>query len=264
MKISIITVCYNSASTIKDTLNSVLNQTYKNYEYLIIDGLSTDNTLNILKKYTKAFQGKLKIISEKDHGLYDAMNKGINLATGDIIGILNSDDILANKYVFEKIITTFKKEKTDAVYGDLVFLDKETMSIPTRNFIAHKPSTHFAWHPPHPTLYLKKEVYKTLGNFNLSYPITADLDFMLRFLASPYKLTYLPEYLVKMRSGGVSTNGLQGYLNNLKESYTVLKNNHLKLPFLTNLYRIIKTLTQGLSAKIHKKTILQKLNEKEQ
>ncbi len=261
MKISIITVCYNSEKTIKDTIESVLNQTYKDYEYLIVDGMSKDSTLNIVKSYEKKFKGKLKIISEKDKGLYDAMNKGIKMASGDIIGIINSDDILANEDVFNKIIYTFKNEKCDAVYGDLVFLDKETMTIPTRNFVAHKPSHRLGWHPPHPTLYIKKDVYNKIGNFNIDYKIAADLDFMLRLINNNYKLVYIPEYLVKMRDGGISTNGLKGYINSLKESSLVLKNNRIKLPYLTSLYRVIKTINQGLSAKINKKNIQKKLSK---
>ncbi len=263
MKISIITVCYNSEKTIKDTIESVLKQTYKDYEYLIIDGMSKDNTLNIVKSYVKKFAGKLRIISEKDKGLYDAMNKGIKMASGDIIGIINSDDVLANKNVFTKIVDTFKKEKYDAVYGDLVFVDKETMMKPTRNFIAHKPSRRLGWHPPHPTLYVKRSIYNKIGTFNIDYKIAADLDFMLRLINHDYNLGYIPEYLVKMRDGGISTNGLKGYINSLKESSLVLKNNKIKLPYLTSLYRVIKTINQGLSAKINKKNIQKKLNNEE-
>ena len=255
MKISIITVCYNSEKTIEETIKSVLSQTYDNYEYLIIDGLSKDNTLSIVKKYEKKFKGKLKITSEKDKGLYDAMNKGIKKATGDIIGIINSDDILANKYVFEKIAKRFEETNCDATYSDLVFLDEETMSIPTRNFIAHNYSKFMAWHPPHPTLYLKSGVYKKVGEFNTNYRIAADLDFMLRVINQDYKFEYIREYLVKMRSGGVSTNGLKGYIKNLKEANVVLKANDIKFAYLINIYRIFKTFKQGISAKINKKKI---------
>lgn len=236
MKISIITVCYNSESTIKDTLESVLKQTYPNYEYLIIDGQSKDNTLNIVKKYEKKFKGKLKYISEKDSGLYDAMNKGIHLATGDIIGIINSDDVLASNQVFEKVVKNIKDY--DGVYSNLLMLD-ETLEKPYRLFKSKKVSKHLGWAMPHPTLYLKNEVYEKCGNFNLNYRITADFDFMLRIIHSNLKFRYIDDYFVFMRSGGTSTNGLKGYIKNFKESYRTLKGNHILFPLLTNIKRSI-------------------------
>lgn len=259
MKISLITVCYNSEKTIEETLKSVLNQTYQNYEYLIIDGNSKDSTLDIIKKYEKLFDGRLRYISERDKGLYDAMNKGVGLASGDIIGILNSDDLLANKDVFKTIVNNFENNNIDGIYSDLVFLDSQTMSIPTRNFIAHKQSKILGWHPPHPTLYLKKDVYNKVGLFDLNYRIAADYDFMLRMLNSNVKLFYIKSYLVKMRSGGVSTDGLNGYVKNLKEADKVLRRNKIKLPIICNLFRILKTFNQGFSAKINKNKITKKI-----
>lgn len=260
MKISIITVCYNSEATIKETLESVLNQTYNNYEYLIIDGKSKDNTLKIVDEYKEKFDGKLKVYSEKDKGIYDAMNKGIKKAKGDIIGILNSDDILANKNVFKKIVDTFEKENCDYTYSDLVFMDNETMSIPIRNFKSSKQKK-WGWHPPHPTLYVKKSIYNSVGCYNLEYKIAADYDFMLRMLKQNYKGYYINEYLIKMRAGGASTAGLKGYVKNLKEAIKVSKNNKIIFPHICNVCRIIKTINQGLSAKFNKKRILKKLNE---
>lgn len=259
MKISLITVTYNSEKTLSDTFESVLKQKYDNFEHIIVDGLSKDKTMDIVKSYEEKYKGKLKYISEKDSGLYDAMNKGIKMASGDIIGILNSDDILANELVFEKIVNTFKKEKCDGTYSDLVFMDEETMKIPTRNFIAHKYSKKMGWHPPHPTLYLKKEIYDKIGDFNTNYRIAADLDFMMRLIKNNYKLSYIKEYLILMRSGGVSTNGLKGYLKNLKEANIVLKNNNIKFYHIINIYRIFKTIWQGISAKLNKKRIIKKV-----
>lgn len=259
MKISLITVTYNSEKTLSETFESVLKQKYDNYEHIIVDGLSKDKTMDIVKSYEKKYNGKLRYISEKDSGLYDAMNKGIKMATGDIIGILNSDDILANDLVFEKIIETFNNDKCDGTYSDLVFMDEETMKIPTRNFIAHKYSKKMGWHPPHPTLYLKKEIYDEIGNFNTSYRIAADLDFMMRMIKSGYKLSYIKEYLILMRSGGVSTNGLKGYLKNLKEANVVLKKNNIKFYHIINIFRIFKTIWQGFSAKLNKNKIIRKV-----
>lgn len=246
MKISIITVCYNSETTIQDTLESVLSQTYDNYEYLIIDGKSTDLTLNIIKEYEKKFDGKLKFISEKDKGLYDAMNKGVKMASGDIIGIINSDDILAHKNVFKKVIENIKDN--DGVYSNLLMLD-ENLEKPYRLFKSKNISKKFGWHPPHPTLYLKKEVYEKYGYFDLDYRIAADLDFMLRIINNDTKLKYINDYFVYMRSGGASTNGLKGYYKNFKESYDVLKKNNVKFPFITNIKRTLNVYIQKLKAR---------------
>lgn len=239
MKITLITVCYNSEKTIKDTIESVLKQIYKNYEYIIIDGNSKDKTLDIIKSYEKKFNNNLKYISEPDKGLYDAMNKGIKLATGDIIGILNSDDILYDENVFQKIIDNFKNN--DGVYSNLVLMNEKFTKI-TRNFKSKEVSKKKGWHPPHPTLYLKKEIYEKYGNYNINYKIAADLDFMYRIINNNVKLKYVNTCFVKMRTGGASTNGLKGYYKNFKESYKVLKNNERKLPLLTNIYRIYDNL----------------------
>lgn len=239
MKISLITVCYNSEKTIKDTIESVLKQTYKNYEYIIIDGNSKDKTLDIIKSCEKKFNNNFKYISEPDKGLYDAMNKGIKLATGDIIGILNSDDILYDENVFQKIIDNF--EENDGVYSNLLLMNEDFTKI-TRNFKSKEVSNKKGWHPPHPTLYLKKEIYEKYGNYNINYKIAADLDFMYRIINNNVKLKYVNTCFVKMRTGGASTNGLKGYYKNFKESYKVLKNNERKLPLLTNIYRIYDNL----------------------
>jgi len=259
MKISIITVCYNSANTIKDTLESVLQQTYANYEYLIIDGKSKDNTLDIVNSYKDKFKDKLVVISEKDKGLYDAMNKGIKMATGDIIGIINSDDILAHENVFKNVIKNI--DDNGGVYSNLLMLD-ENLQKPYRLLKSKKVSRYLGWHMPHPTLYLKKEVYEKYGNFNTKYRIAADLDFMLRIINNNVKLKYIDDYFVYMRSGGASTNGLKGYYKNFKDSYNVLKNNKRKLPFLTNCIRIIQTFIERIKVinkrKVFKETYLSK------
>lgn len=247
MKITLITVCYNSEATIKDTLESVLTQTFKNYEYLIIDAMNKDKTVNIIKEYESKFHGKLKWISEKDNGLYDAMNKGIEMATGDIIGIINSDDILASHRTLEFIEKTFVKNNCSGTYSDLEIRDEETMTKVVRKFIVKTGNYKLGWHPPHPTLYLKKEIYQEFGNYNQEYKIAADYDFMLRIMKeSSVKLRYIPKTLVYMRSGGVSTNGLKGYFKSFKESYNVLRKNEIKFPLFINLIRTWKILMQKL------------------
>ena len=189
------------------------------------------------------------------------MNIGIKNATGDIIGLLNSDDIFANNKAIENIVKAFERFNCDIVYSDLVFMDSKTMSIPRRNFIAKKFKKYGGWHPPHPTFYVKKEIYDFEGLYNVNYKIASDLDFMLRVIRNKkYKIIYIQKYLVKMRSGGTSTAGLKGYLKNLKEANKILKKNNVKLPLLYNIFRIMKTCWQSISAKIFKKSIINKLD----
>lgn len=245
MKITLITVCFNSAKTIKDTLESVLKQSYENYEYIIKDGKSTDNTLDIVKEYEKKFKGKLKIISTKDKGIYDAMNEGIKNATGDIIGILNSDDILANNDSFKIIVDNFEKD-IDGIYSNLLIKDYETMTKTVRKFIPKKGNYKLGWYPPHPTLYVKKEVYKKYGMFDINYKIAADYDFMLRIMINNCNLKYIDKELVYMRSNGVSTNGLKGYKSSFDDSIRVLKENKIKFPYIVNIIRTFKILFQSI------------------
>lgn len=253
MKISIITATYNSSKTLKDTLESVLKQTYKDYEHIIVDGLSKDNTMEIVKEYEKRYDGKLRYISEKDTGLYDAMNKGIKMATGDVIGILNSDDVYVNEFVLQKIADTFNKEKCDGTYANLIFMDGETMTKPQRIWKSPKGKLENGWHPAHPTLYLKKEVYDQIGLFNLEYKVVADYDFMLRMmLDKSIKLKYIDEYIVYMRVGGTSTAGLKGYIKNLKEAHKALVKNNVKHPYIIDIKRIIKTIREMIKSKFIK------------
>ncbi len=254
MKVSIITATYNSAKTLKNTLDSVLKQTYQNYEHIIIDGLSKDETLQIVKEYEPKYEGKLRYISEKDTGLYDAMNKGIKMATGDIIGILNSDDIYANEFVLEKIVHTFQQTNCDGTYADLLFMDRKTMSIPRRIWKSKKGKWEYGWHPAHPTLYLKKQVYDQIGLFHLKYKIVADYDFMLRIWKNKkIRLEYIEEYMIYMRTGGISTAGLKGYSKNLIEAQQVLKENQMQHPSIVNAFRIGRTIKQFVLAKFSKK-----------
>lgn len=247
MKITIITVCYNSEKNgkhIEDTLKSVLKQTYKNYEYLIIDGKSTDNTLDIVHKYEKKFQGKMRVISEKDKGIYDAMNKGIKLATGDIIGIINSDDVLIDKDVFKRIIENYTPE-TDILYADLLYCDNSLKKI-IRNYQSG-PIKSLDWCGAHPTMYIRKKVFKKSGSYNLKYKTAADYDLMVRLNKAHYNFTYLKDYLVLMRLGGAS-NGFKGYLNDFKDAYHILKDNHVNFPFLRTLKRCVKTVISYMQA----------------
>ena len=254
MKISIITATFQSAKTVKDTLESVLGQTYTNFEHIIVDGASKDNTMGIVKSYERAYGGRLKYISEKDTGLYDAMNKGIKMATGDIIGILNSDDKYAHQDVLQEIINTFEKTNCDGTYGNLIFMDAETMSKPQRIWNSKEGKLEQGWIPAHPTLYLKKEVYDKIGLFNLSYRIVADYDFMVRMLKDKtIHLSYIDDDLVHMRVGGVSTDGIKGYYKNLKEAHKVLVANQIPHPYYIDFRRCIRTIGQMLKKSESKK-----------
>lgn len=227
-KISIITVCYNSAKTIKETFESVLNQEYDNYEYIVIDGRSNDETLQIIKEYEKKFEGKMKYISEKDDGIYDAMNKGIKMSTGEIIGLLNSDDYYINEYTLKKINENFTND-VDGTYANIIMLEDKALNIPERKLSSGEGNYKFGWVPIHPTLYLKKYVYENIGLYNQKYHISADYEFMVKMLKSKkYKLKYINDYLVCMRSGGASTEGLKGRIDSLKEAYHALKENKVK------------------------------------
>jgi len=226
MNISIITVVWNNKDTIRDAIESVLSQTYKNIEYIIIDGASTDGTVEIIKCYGNEIS---KFISEPDNGLYDAMNKGIKLATGDIIGILNSDDVYINNQVIEKVVKVFQEKKVDSVYADLVYVRPDALE----NVVRHYDSSHFhpdkfayGWMPAHPTFFVKREMYKKYGYFKTDYKIAADYELLVRFLKK-YKISYyyLNEIIVKMRTGGVSTSGLKSnYILN-KEIIQACKEN---------------------------------------
>ncbi|MGL5964208.1 MAG: glycosyltransferase family 2 protein [Fusobacteriaceae bacterium] len=248
MKVSIITASYNSDKYIEDTIKSVLSQTYKDIEYIIIDGGSKDKTIDIIKKYEAQFNGKLKWVSEKDKGIYDAMNKGINLSTGDIVGLINSDDYLADENVIKKIVQKISEEKADLIYGDLDFIkenEKNTIVRKWKSGIYKKGIFKRGWHPAHPTLYLTKDFYKKIGNFSLDYKIAADFDLMLRmFEKNNPKVAYLEEVMVKMRVGGVSTGGFKSKVIIAKECSKAWKKNNLSKPLFFDYIRFITKLKQ--------------------
>jgi len=218
MKISIITVCYNAGNYIRDCLESVLNQDHQNIEHIVIDGASTDGTRDILASYKHHLS---QVISEKDEGLYDAMNKGVALATGDIIGILNADDLYPSPNILSRVAQAFENPETDMSFGDLVYVNDQDLDKVVRYYQA-KGYKDSWWAqgkmPPHPTFFLRKEVYKKFGDFDTSFEICADFDLMVRlFHKADLNYTYIPETLVKMRTGGSSTRGIQSTLTINKE-----------------------------------------------
>lgn len=247
MKVSIITVSLNSANIIEDCIESVVNQSYKNIEYIIIDGGSTDGTLDIIKKY----ENKISFwISKKDHGIYDAMNKGINLATGEIIGIINSDDIYADDFVIENIVEFITKKNVDTCYGNLIYIDRKNTNRIIRLWRSGKYSkTKFkrGWMPPHPTFFVKNHIYKRYGSFNLKFPIIADYELMLRFLYKHNISTvYIPKVLVKMRTGGETRLSIINVINNSIFCYRAWKENGLGPNPITFLLKPLSKVIQFL------------------
>ena len=226
MKISIITVCFNSAKTITDTIQSVANQDYTDIEHIIVDGGSTDGTVEIISKASNVAH----FISEPDDGIYDAMNKGIALAKGDVVGILNADDFYTSNHVLSKIATVFENPSIDACYADLVYVDQNN----TDQVVRYWKSSPFkqglflkGWMPPHPTFFCRKSVYEKYGVFNLYYKIAADVEILFRFIEQVgIKTVYLPELLIRMRIGGTTNKSISNILIQNREILTVLVNHY--------------------------------------
>lgn len=230
MKISIITVTYNSSKTVEDTIKSVFSQSYKNYEYIIVDGLSKDNTLDIARRYEPLFDGRMKIYSEKDKGIYDAMNKGFQKATGDVLMLINSDDLFARSDALELVVKEFEKHpEVEGVYADLYYVSQNNINNVVRVWKTGKQnSMRYGWLPAHPTFYVKRKCYEKYGYFNLNYPLAADFELMLRFVEKyGIKLAYLPEHLVKMRLGGATSKNLTNIYKQDVETIRAFKENEL-------------------------------------
>ena len=235
VKVSIITVVFNGAKYIRSAIQSILSQDYDNIEYIVIDGSSTDGTVDIVKEY----QDKISVfISEPDEGIYDAMNKGIALATGNVIGILNSDDFYIDEFVIEKVVKEFDEKGVDSVYADLVFVNPNNLEKTIRYYdSSHFNPSRFAygWTPAHPTFFVKKEIYDKYGVFRTDFKIAADFDILARFLyTQKISYSYMQEVLVKMRVGGVSTSFSSIWINSI-EALKACKNNGIK----TNIFKIL-------------------------
>lgn len=246
MKISIITATYNSAATIKDTLMSVNNQDYPNIEHIIIDGNSNDKTLDIVQEYGKRVT---TIVSEPDSGIYDAMNKGIKAATGDVVGILNSDDFYAYDDVVSKIVLAFESDNTiDGVYTDLFYVKQDAPDEVVRHWVSKpfKQKSFFkGWHPPHPTLYLKREVYENFGVFDLNFKLAADFELMMRFFEKyKIKTQYLNTTTIRMRLGGATSKNLSNVKKQNIECIKAFESNGFKAPLLYPVYRLLPKILQ--------------------
>jgi len=235
LKISIITVSYNSASVIKDCLNSVKKQKYGDIEHIVIDGASTDGTLSILESKRKQLGA---LISESDEGIYYAMNKGIKIATGDIIGFLNSDDFYPSENVLSRVAEVFNgNPNIDGCYSDLIYTDKADISINKRYWKSNKfvpNSFSKGWCPPHPTFFVRSSIYKKFGNFDLSYSIASDIELMMRLLeVNKIKVFYIPELWVKMRIGGKTNKNLINILIQNVEVLSALKKHKLSFNYIS-------------------------------
>ena len=257
MKLSLITVTFNSACTIKDTIESVLAQTYEDYEYLVIDGASKDGTVDIIKSYEPLFKGKMKWISEKDKGMYDGINKGIRMATGDVVGIINSDDFYHRADIFSIINKAFEESPSvQSIYGDVRFvrpdnLDKTVRYYSSKNF---KPSKfRWGWMPAHPTFFTYRKNFEKFGCYKVDYKIAADFELLTRFLRShALSSKYVPVDFMKMRTGGKSTSGLKSNWVLNKEIVRACKENGiytnmfmLSLKYFVKVFEFLQTRDSG-------------------
>lgn len=226
MKVSIITTAYNSGATIRQTIESVLSQDYRDIEYIIIDGGSTDHTMLIVSEYGNRISCA---VSEPDAGIYDAMNKGIRMATGDIIGILNSDDFFASSKVVSRVADAFVDLSIDGVYGDVRFVSSADLSRCVRHYSSKvfcRWLMRLGFMPAHPSFYVRRSCYQRLGLYNTSYQIGADFELLLRFIfVNQISIRYLPFDYVTMRTGGVSTQGFRSHLCIMKEHLRACRTN---------------------------------------
>lgn len=228
MKISVVTAVFNAVSTIDEALSSVAGQVGASIEHVVIDGASDDGTLAILLARRESIS---VLVSEPDGGIYDALNKGIGLTTGDVVGFLHSDDVYAHEHVAARIAAAFEDPHVDAVYGDLAYVQRRHPS----RIVRHWRSGMFSpralstgWMPPHPTLYVRRELYARLGYFDTAYRIASDYEFILRLLSDPHvKVAYLPEVLVRMRMGGTSNRSLGNILRKSREDYRALRSHQV-------------------------------------
>lgn len=232
MKVSIITVTYNSAQTLAMTIDSVLRQTYQDIEYIVKDGGSTDKTIDIIKKYEPMFHGRMKWMSAKDKGIYDGMNKGIEMATGNIVGILNSDDFFTDNHVIEKIADAFNEKKVDAIYGDVHFVKGSNLKKSIRYYSSRLFCPfwlRFGFMPAHPSFYVRRDVFSKVGLYKTDYKIGADFEMMVRmFYRHRITYHYLPYDFVTMRTGGVSTRDINSRRILLKEDVRACRENGIR------------------------------------
>lgn len=245
MKVTIITVTLNSEKFLEDCIQSVISQDYKDIEHIVIDGKSGDGTLAIIRKYENHIA---KWISEKDRGMYDAINTGMEMATGDIIGTLNSDDILASPDVISSIVKHFEAEKVDAVYGDLLYVDQQDPQRVIRVWkgVPYRRSRYrYGWMPAHPTFYFRRKLLEQCGLYETHYFTAADYEFMARYLYRfRVSASYIPKLIVRMRTGGISNNNIYSRFRANRRDYLAMKVNKIPFAFIVSLLKPLIKLHQ--------------------
>ena len=251
MKISIITATFNSGKTVRNTIDSVLRQSYQEYEYIIKDGGSKDETIEICREYEPKFKGRMKILSSPDKGIYDAMNSGIEVATGDVVGLLNSDDFYTSNDVLQSVVDTFNKNDIDAVYGDIHFVKDGALDKQVRYYssaLFKRGWMRLGFMPAHPSFYCKKKCYEKYGDFDTSFKVAADFENLLRLIyKGNIKTKYIKKDFVTMRTGGASTAGFASRKTIMKEHLRGLKENGiysnfflLSLRYFYKIYELIR------------------------
>jgi len=248
MKISIITVTYNAEEFLKTCIDSVQRQTHSDIEYIIIDGISSDKTLTIATSYGNISQ----LVSEKDRGMYDALNKGIKMATGEVIGILNADDYLASDNVISKVAKTFSETGASVLYGDLCYVDKQDTGKIIRRWKSKpykKGLFQWGWMPAHPTFYARRELFEQYGDYRLDMGSAADYELMIRFLhRHRLKPAYLPAVMVNMRTGGVSNSSVANRIKANKADLEAMKINGIRYPRLAAFLKPVRKIPQFLGS----------------
>ena len=239
-KVSIITTNYNNAENLEKIITQVKNQDYDNIEYIIVDGASTDESYYVIQRAKHYFGEQLKVVSEPDTGIYNALNKGIKMATGDIIGCCFDEYTAPN--VISRMVEIMEQEHTDGVHADLYYMEGERI---VRKWHQGQGKIRYGWLPGHPTLYLRRWVYDTYGGYKEDYKVAADYEFMVRILfQEKVKLSYIPEVLIHMAYGGTSNNSFGAYMTSLIEGHRALKENGVRFAFFTDICRTLKVLLQ--------------------
>lgn len=252
MKISIITATWNSGKTLRDTMNSVVSQTYEDIEHIIVDGGSTDDTLQIIEEMSPLYHGKLKWISEKDRGIYDAMNKGIRMASGDVVGLLNSDDFYTSNDVLQTVAD--KMGQNDAVYGDVHYVKENNTTCCVRYYSSSFFSPWMmrcGFMPAHPSFYCRRSVYGDANLYDLSFKVAADFELLLRLIYKEgIQMTYIPKDFVTMRVGGASSSGLKSHRQIIKDHLRAYKKNGVYSNIFFEGSRYVYKLLEVLAYKI--------------
>lgn len=239
LKISLITVAFNAGNTIERCIQSVIRQTFKNVEYIIIDGVSTDSTIQVIDQYKEYIN---IFLSEPDHGIYDAMNKGIRLATGDVVGLLNADDFFKDNSILGTVAETFKQQNTPIIYGDLDFVNSQGKIVRKwRSGQYAQGMFNWGWMPPHPTFYCKRELFYTLGFYSLEYGTAADYELMLRFMhLNNINTFYIKKVLIGMEIGGISNKSFGNRVKGLFFDLKAMRSNGIIFPIITLIFKPLR------------------------